>query len=299
MRNLISAKKHSKQRCLNMDESRINTNEIAQEFFDRFFAYDLLDRYPNHKIAAEAEYSLRLLWEAQKVCIQDWSFRGDRVREILYSDLTIEILLNAIGGYRIYCTAPWDLSIIIFAMLTICKHDPDLLEPTKMKELREQSMICFAGSGFTDYANAKNKADFFSYAKGKFFPLPQRIFTLGLFSGEILVYAYLLYREDRKTFKCHPSYDTIGKAVGMSKNTVKKYVDGLTEKRLIETCYTTVQTKDGRVHNGTLEYTILPLNMAEEYYDAKQMKRLVQEQARANIFKKLAKFDKRRERSKG
>ena len=81
--------------------------------------------------------------------------------------------------------------------------------------------------------------------------------------------------------------------------TVKKYVDGLQEKRLIETQYTTVQTKDGHVHNGTLEYTILPLNIAEEYYDAKQMKRLVQEQARANIFKKLAKFDKKRERPKG
>ena len=113
------------------------------------------------------------------------------------------------------------------------------------------------------------------------------------------MYTYLLYREDRKTFKCHPSYATIGEAVGMSKNTVKKYVDGLQEKRLIETQYTTVQTKDGRVHNGTLEYTLLPLNMAEEYYDAKQMKRLVQEQARANLFKKLAKFDKKRDRSKG
>ena len=168
-----------------------------------------------------------------------------------------------------------------------------------MNELRQHSMICFAGTGFLDYANAKNKADFFSYAKGKFFPLPQRIFSLGLSSGEILVYAYLLFREDRKTFKCHPSYMTIGKAVGMSKNTVKKYVDGLEEKRLIETCYTTVQTKDGHVHNGTLEYTILPLNIAEEYYDAKQMKRLVQEQAKANFFKKLAIFDKKRESSKG
>ena len=282
-----------------MDTNRIDSIENTIKFFDRFFAYDLLDRYPNHKLATEADYSLRLLWEAQRVYIQDWQFSRERVRKILYDELTIEILLNAICGYRIYCTAPWDLSIIIFAMLTICKYDPDLLEPTKMNELCSQSMICFAGSGFTDYANAKNKADFFSYAKGKFFPLPQRIFSLGLSSGEILVYAYLLYREDRKTFKCHPSYETIGKAVGMSKNTVKKYVDGLQEKRLIETCYTTVQTKDGHVHNGTLEYTILPLNIAEEYYDAKQMKRLVQEQARANIFKKLAKFDKKRENSKG
>ena len=45
-----------------MDESRIDSHETAQKFFDRFFAYDLLDRYPNHKIAADADYSLRLLW---------------------------------------------------------------------------------------------------------------------------------------------------------------------------------------------------------------------------------------------
>ena len=282
-----------------MDTNRIDSTENTTKFFDRFFAYDLLDRYPNHKLATEADYSLRLLWEAQRVYIQDWQFSRERVRKILYDELTIEILLNAICGYRIYCTAPWDLSIIIFAMLTICKYDQDLLEPIKMNELRQHSMICFAGTGFLDFANAKNKADFFSYAKGNFFPLPKRIFNLGLSSGEILVYAYLLFREDRTTFKCHPSYATIGKAVGMSKNTVKKYVDGLEEKRLIKTRYTTVQTKDGHVHNGTLEYTILPLNIAEEYYDAKQMKRLVQEQARANFFKKLGIFDKKRECSKG
>ena len=36
-----------------------------------------------------------------------------------------------------------------------------------------------------------------------------------------------MYCEDRKTFQCHPSFSTIGEAVGMSNNTVKKYVRGL------------------------------------------------------------------------
>ena len=62
-----------------------------------------------------------------------------------------------------------------------------------------------------------------------YFPLPNEIFSLGLSTGEIAVYAYLMYCEDRKTFQCHPSYKTIGNAVGMSKNTVKKYVDSLIE----------------------------------------------------------------------
>ena len=47
-----------------------------------------------------------------------------------------------------------------------------------------------------------------------YFPLPNEIFSLGLSGGEILVYTYLMYREDRETFQCHPSYKTIGEAIG-------------------------------------------------------------------------------------
>ena len=39
-----------------------------------------------------------------------------------------------------------------------------------------------------------------------YFPLPNEIFCLGLSTGEIAVYAYLMYCEDRKTFQCHPNY---------------------------------------------------------------------------------------------
>ena len=82
-----------------------------------------------------------------------------------------------------------------------------------------------------------------------YFPLPNEIFSLGLSPGEIAVYPYLMYCEDRKTFQCHPSYKTIGKAVGMSKNTVKKYVDGLIEKGLITVEPTAVITKNGVKRN--------------------------------------------------
>ena len=91
-----------------------------------------------------------------------------------------------------------------------------------------------------------------------YFPVPNEIFCLGLSSGEIAVYAYLLRCENRKTFQCHPSYKTIGNAIGMSKNTVKKYVDGLAQKRLITTESTTVYTQKGEKRNGNLRYTIRP-----------------------------------------
>ena len=107
-----------------------------------------------------------------------------------------------------------------------------------------------------------------------YFPLPKEVFSLGLRSGEILVYAYLLYCEDRKTYQCWPSYRTIGKAVGMSPNTVRKYVAGLEEKRLITTERTTVTTRDGRRRNGSLRYTIRPVQDALEYYYDKQLKQL-------------------------
>ncbi len=68
-----------------------------------------------------------------------------------------------------------------------------------------------------------------------FFPLPNAIFSLGLSAGELAVYAYLMYCEDRKSHQCWPSYKTIGKAVGMSENTVRKYVRELEYKVLILT----------------------------------------------------------------
>lgn len=108
----------------------------------------------------------------------------------------------------------------------------------------------------------------------KYFPLPNEIFCLGLCSGEIAVYAYLLYCEDRKTFQCYPSYRTIGRAVGLSRNTVKKYVAGLEQKHLIVTEPTTVYTKDGIKRNGNLLYTILPIEQAVMYYYTQQLERV-------------------------
>ena len=105
-----------------------------------------------------------------------------------------------------------------------------------------------------------------------FFPMPQKIFNLGMNAGEIAVYAYLMFRENRKTYQCYPSYRTIGDAVGMSRNTVKKYVDALVEKQLIYVESTKVKTRDGGVRNGNLLYTIRPLNDALEYHLEQQLK---------------------------
>ena len=108
-------------------------------------------------------------------------------------------------------------------------------------------------------------------AVGHFFPLPNAIFHLGLSAEEIATYAYLLYCENRKTFQCFPSYTTIGNAIGKSRNSVKKYVDGLRDKGLIKTEPTKKIAKDGAVLNGNLLYTILPIQNAIDVYNETQM----------------------------
>ena len=130
-------------------------------------------------------------------------------------------------------------------------------------------------------------------AADKFFPVPNAIFHLGLSSGEIVVYSYLMYCEDRKTFQCYPSYRTIGSAVNMSVNTVRKYIASLEKKRLITSEWTMVNTRDGRVHNGNMKYTIRPIQEAIDYYDEVQMRRLLSEKERRMAQAALAKYDEK------
>ena len=104
--------------------------------------------------------------------------------------------------------------------------------------------------------------------------MPNEIFSLGLNSGEIAVYTYLMSCEDRRTYQCYPSYNTIGKALKMSKKTVMKYVKSLEDKCLISTEHTMVTLKSGRKQNGNLRYTIRPINEAKENFYRRQMIKL-------------------------
>lgn len=88
--------------------------------------------------------------------------------------------------------------------------------------------------------------------QGRFFLLPNEIFTLGLSPGELSLYAYLIFCEDRKIHQCWPSIGRICQHTGMSANTVAKYIRQLEDKQLIDVEPTKVCTKSGEVRNGTL-----------------------------------------------
>lgn len=105
-------------------------------------------------------------------------------------------------------------------------------------------------------------------AEKNYFMVPNEIFSIGLDFREISLYSYLLRCENRKTYQCYPSYKTIGHAIGMSENTVAKYVRQLEEKGLIYTEPTIMQSKDGKPLNGNLLYTIRPIpGVLEAFYE--------------------------------
>ena len=125
-----------------------------------------------------------------------------------------------------------------------------------------------------------------------YFKMPNEIFCLDLDSKEISIYAYLLRCEDRDTYQCHPSYRTIGKAVKMCENTVRKYVLSLEEKGLIRTEPTTITTKDGRIRNGSLLYTIRPIQEALEIFYQRQLTRADEEAEKVRLRKRLTQLSK-------
>ena len=128
-----------------------------------------------------------------------------------------------------------------------------------------------------------------------YFPLPNEIFNLDLSSGEIAVYSFLMRCEDRKTFQCHPSYKTIGKALKMSQNTVRKYITGLIDKKLITAEPTKILSIDGRKRNGSLLYTILPIEEAVRKNYEMQMQKNAEIIAAEQFQKRINEQDSRKQ----
>ena len=120
------------------------------------------------------------------------------------------------------------------------------------------------GGNATEFENTYTKRS----PLGHYFLLPNEIFTL--------VYAYLIYCEDRQTHQCWPSIGRVSQHTGMSANTIAKYIRQLEEKQLINVEPTKVRTKSGEVRNGTLQFTIRPIQEAVNYHLERQLEGLPQ-----------------------
>ena len=131
------------------------------------------------------------------------------------------------------------------------------------------------------------------YPCKNFYMVPNAVMRLGLSAGELAVYNYLLYCEDRNTYQCYPRHRTMGEAIGLSQHTVLKHVKSLEEKCLITTERTTVTLKNGKKQNGNLLYTIRPIQEAIDCFHAKQLEKTQKEYARWQAQKKLEEYDRK------
>ena len=123
--------------------------------------------------------------------------------------------------------------------------------------------------------------------RGNFFSLPNEVFLLGMSAGELAVYSFLKRCENRKTHQCWPSIKTIGQAVGMSENTVRKYLRRLEERELITTEPTEVVTKTGEKRNGNLLFTLRPIGEVIDDHYASQLEELELAAERQRVAKLL------------
>ena len=120
------------------------------------------------------------------------------------------------------------------------------------------------------------------------FPVPNILLDMDLPASAVAVYLYLLRSADRKTNQCHPSEATIAKRLHLSRNTVAKYVRLLEERRLIITEHTKIITKNGIKKNGSLLYTIIPLQKVMEQHYEHQFNALERTTERRKAQAKLA-----------
>ena len=126
----------------------------------------------------------------------------------------------------------------------------------------------------------------------KFFTLPNEVFLLKLSPSVFMVYAYLLLIEDRRTHTCHPSYNTIATATGMSKNTAIKSISTLLEMGLITVEASSYFDKRGMKWKGNNLYTILPIGMAVEAFHRRQLCQLELDTERRRVRRRQEEYDR-------
>ena len=132
-----------------------------------------------------------------------------------------------------------------------------------------------------------------AYMEGKYFILPNEIFSFGLSPNAIAVYAFLMRLEDRKINVCWAKQQTIGSAVGIrSPKTVAKALTELEDAELIFREPTTMN-HNGKKVNGVQMFTIRPIEDAKEHHQWAMMEQLSRAAAVQDAQDRIAKYNEK------
>ena len=87
--------------------------------------------------------------------------------------------------------------------------------------------------------------------------------------------------------------DASPESLGISSEGILRFLDRMEEKGLIRTEPSTIITKDGRMRNGSLIYTIRPIQEALEQNYQRQFRQAEESVERARVQKRLAELEQR------
>lgn len=124
------------------------------------------------------------------------------------------------------------------------------------------------------------------------FPVPVEMFQLCLKAGEPLMYLYLYYQKGVQSRQYWPSYATIGRAVGISRKTVQKHVHSLVDMGLIQAEDTAIRRRDGRCYNGSLLYTVKPIEQILKKHEKEFLAKLKLAEAQRKLDRRCQQRDR-------
>ena len=190
----------------------------------------------------------------------------------------------------------WDhklkpIAFVIFSYLCYCRsnHPTDMISPDDVARgthvsvsTAKKYLSILVNTGLVS-ADLSLTSNLQCGKNENFFSLPNEIFLLKLSPSAFMVYAYLLLIEDHKTHTCHPSYNTISTATGMSKNTALKSISVLLETGLITVEPSSYFDKRGMKWKGNNLYTILPIHSAVSIFHQRQLRKLELDVAKSRL----------------
>ena len=271
-----------------------------------------LDRWEKHRVIN----ALHRLWNFDELACYGVVFRTEEIRKIILDLMKPEHIRLALKSVE-FSSGCRDSVWVGCAIFMFARFYEDLQSqirkgvlsrghlPLVVAAFLSEVVITEKGRRFTQRIKInlslkeKTQYDFASIitgsparrspAEGNYFMVPNSALQMDLSGGEILLYACLLYYEDRRTHTCYPSFREIGERIGMSKNTVMKYLRSLEKRGLVETEQTLIRTKSGEVHNGTLKYHITPIAPIKKAHDEKELDKLRWE---AEMRERIAKYER-------
>lgn len=272
-----------------------------------------LDRRKKHRVIN----ALHRLWNIEEIACYGVGFVTEDIRKVildLMKPAHVRLALQTVD----FCSGAAYSLWLGCAIFMFVKFDEDLQHeirkgvlsrghlPLVVAAFLSEVVITEKGRRFTQRIKInlslkeKTQYDFASIitgsparrspAESNYFMVPNSALQLDLSGGEILLYSCLLYYEDRKTHTCYPSFREIGERIGMSKNTIMKYLRSLERRGLVETEQTLVWTQSGEIHNGTLKYHITPIVPIKDAYDENELEKLRKE---AEMRERIAKYERR------